>query len=230
VGLAGAVLTAIGDVLILGRPSSGADFDQAAGVVPVHLEIEKRWLSLWNGAVLPSRRIHIGTVSGLVGIGLLEWLSMRGISRVIQPGVQRNVAAASAHAFALSGVLTHLSCGMVISAYQKALAKEVESAVGARSAPRSVTSLLAVSAIGSLGALAVFSANLTVAALLRRSTAPIIWSTVTPFPCVLATLLTFGTLPTPVGGYARPASISIGLMVYFAIAAGSAEHGRTRTD
>jgi len=224
------VLTGIGDVLILGRPSSGADFDQAAGVVPPHIDVEKRWLSLWNGAVLSSRRIHVGTISGLVGIGLLEWLSMRGISRAIQPGMQRNVAAASAHAFALSGVLTHLSCGGVILAYKKALAREIESPVGAWTAPRSVTSLLAVSAIASLGALAVFSANQTVAALLRRSTAPILWSAVTPFPCVLATLLTFGTLPAPVGGYARPASISIGLLVYFAVATASAEHGRTMTD
>ena len=38
----------------------------------------------------------------------------------------------------------------------------------------------------------------------------------TSFPCVLATLLTFGALPAPIGGYARPASMSIGLAVSFA--------------
>jgi hypothetical protein len=49
---------------------------------------------------------------------------------------------------------------------------------------------------------------------------------VTPFPAVLATLLTFGFLPAPVGGYARPASISLGLLAYFGIAAiaGPREH------
>ena len=41
--------------------------------------------------------------------------------------------------------------------------------------------------------------------------------------CLLATLLTFGKLPAPVGGYARPASISIGLMVFFVLVAASAE-------
>ena len=41
----------------------------------------------------------------------------------------------------------------------------------------------------------------------------------TPFPCVLATLATFGMLPAPIGGYLRPASMSIGLAVYFAVSA-----------
>ena len=227
IGLAGAVLTGIGDVLILGRPSSGADFDQAAGVVPPHINPDNRWRSLWNGAVLSPRRIHVGTVSGLVGIGLLEWLSMRGISRAVHPGVHRRVAAGSATAFGLAGMITHLSCGMVISAYQRALATEVESAGEARPSPRSVTSLLGVSAVGSLGALAVFSVNQTVAALRRRSDVAIVPSIVTPLPCVIATLATFGALPAPVGGYARPASISTGLLVYFAVAA-SAEHRRSQ--
>jgi hypothetical protein len=35
--------------------------------------------------------------------------------------------------------------------------------------------------------------------------------------------LTFGFLPAPIGGYARPASISIGLMMHWAVTAASAE-------
>jgi hypothetical protein len=39
---------------------------------------------------------------------------------------------------------------------------------------------------------------------------------------VVATLLTFGALPAPIGGYARPASMSIGLAASFAAAAAAA--------
>ena len=227
IGLAGAVLTGIGDVLVLGRPSSGRDFDQAAGVVLPHIDADNRWRSMWNGAVLSPRRIHLGTISGLVGIGLLEWLSLRGISRALHPGGHRRVAAGSATAFALSGTLTHLSCGLVILAYRKALATEAEPK--ARPSPRSVTGLLGVSAAGSLGSLAVFSVNQVVAALRGRSDAPLVSSIVTPLPCVAATLGTFGALPAPIGGYARPASISTGLLVYFAVAA-IAEQRRSQGD
>jgi hypothetical protein len=38
----------------------------------------------------------------------------------------------------------------------------------------------------------------------------------------MSTLLSFGALPAPVGGYARPASMSIGLMAYFLSAAATA--------
>jgi hypothetical protein len=85
------------------------------------------------------------------------------------------------------------------------------------------TRLLTISAAASLSALAIFSASLTVEALGRRNSAPAWWSAVTPLPCVMATLLTFGVLPAPVGGYARPASISIGLMTYWAITAASGQ-------
>ena len=105
IGLAGAILTGIGDVLILGRPSSGSDFDQAAGIVPPHIDADHRWRSMWNGAVLSPGRVHLGTISGLVGIGLLEWLSLRGISRAIHPGTHRRVAEGSATAFAAVGII-----------------------------------------------------------------------------------------------------------------------------
>jgi hypothetical protein len=218
VGLAGAVLTGIGDVLILGRASSGRDFDQASGIVPPHIDADNRWRSMWNGAVLPPRRIHLGTISGLVGIGLLEWLSLRGISRTLHPGAHRRVAEGSATAFALSGMLTHLCCGVVILAYRKELATQAEPPAP-RPSPRSVTGLLGVGAVGSLGALAVFSVNQVVAALRGRSKVPVASSVLTPLPPVLAALAAFGTLPAPIGGYARPASISTGLLVYFAVAA-----------
>ena len=229
IGLAGAVLSGIGDVLILGRPISGSDFDQAAGLVPRHVNADSRWRSMWNGAVLSPGRIHLGTISGLVGIGLLQWLSLRGISRALHPGGHRRVAAGSATAFALSGTLTHLSCGLVILAYRKALATEAEPTSEARPSPGSITGLLGVSAAGSLGSLAAFSVNQMVAALRGRSDAPLVSSIVTPLPCVAATLGTFGALPTPIGGYARPASISTGLLVYFAVAA-IAEQRRSQGD
>jgi hypothetical protein len=190
-------------------------------MVPPHIDADSKWRSLWNGVALPERRIHVGTLTGHVGIGLLQWLAMRGISRTIHAGRERGIAAAAATAFAVSGAITHQCCATVILAYKRATGDAREWNTGARRSPRSGTRLLAVSAAASLSALAVFSASLTVAALRRRSSAPAWWSAVTPFPCVMATLLSFGVLPAPVGGYARPASISIGLMTYFAITAAS---------
>ena len=219
VGFAGALLTAIGDVLILGRPCSGRDFDQAAGMVPPHIDADRTWRSLWNGAALPARRIHVGTLTGHVGIGLLQWLAMRGISRTIHAGPERRIASASATAFAVSGVLTHQGCATVIMAYKRASEEALGSSNSQRRSPRSGTRLLAASTAASLSSLAAFSASLTVAALRGRNSAPGGWSAVTPFPCVLAALLAFGALPAPLGGYARPASISTGLMTYFAIIA-----------
>jgi hypothetical protein len=225
VGLTGALLAAIGDVLILGRPCSGRDFDQAVGMVPPHIDADNKWRSMWNGAALPAPRIHAGKWMGHVGIGLLQWLAMRGISRTVHAGPERSIAAASATAFAVSGVLTHQCCATVILAYKRAMAEDLESTNGARRSPCSDTRLLGAGAVGSLGALAVFSASLAVTALRRRNSAPAWWSAVTPFPYVMGTLLTFGALPAPVGGYARPASISVGLMTYYAITAASDQLG-----
>ena len=84
------------------------------------------------------------------------------------------------------------------------------------------TPLLAASAVGVFGALALFSGNLTIEAL-RRDPPASRWALVTPLPCVLSTLLGFGLLPAPVAGYLRPASMSIGLLLYFAVTATSAE-------
>ena len=220
VGLAGAILSGIGDVLILGRSSSARDFDRAEGVIPPHIDADRRWKSLWNGAMLAPSRIHAGTLTGVVGIGLLQWLGMRGIAGSIRPGVLRRLATASATAFAVSGVLTHVCCGTVILAYRRAAETGTEPAAGTRPSPRSVTTLLAASAVGALSALAAFSASLTIEAL-RRNPAPTVWAFVTPFPCVMSTLLTFGFLPAPVAGYVRPASMSIGLIIYFAVTAAS---------
>ena len=137
---------------------------------------------------------------------------MRGIAGAIRPGVLHRLAVASATAFAVSGVLTHVCCGTVILAYRRAAEPGTEPTDGKQPAPRSATTLLAASAVGALGALAAFSGSLTIEAL-RRSGPPTVWALVTPFPCVMSTLLTFGVLPAPVAGYARPASMSIGLMV-----------------
>jgi hypothetical protein len=218
-GLGGALLTAVGDVLILGRSASGAQFDRAEGRIPTYVDADDRWRSLWNGAHLSTRRIQLGTLTGLVGIGLLQGLSLCGIGRAVRPGPLRNLAVGAGAAFAVAGVATHLTCGAVILAYRQVATADPESTVGARPSPRSATRLLGLSAVGSLGALALFSGALTTARLRRRLDAPLTWSAVTPFPCVLTTLLTFGALPSPVGGYARPASISIGLAAYFAVAA-----------
>ena len=223
VGLAGAVVSGIGDVLILGRPSSGRDFDQAVGRVPPLIEADKAWRSFWNGAALPARRIHAGTFAGYVGIGLLQWLALRGLSRTLPAGRERSIASASATAFAVSGVLVHQCCASVILAYKKAMAEAAASDTGMRGSPRSATPLLAASTAATLGSLAAYSASVTVAALRGRGSAPVWRAVVTPLPCVLATLLSFGRLPAPVGGFARPASISIGLLTYFALAAAAGE-------
>ena len=71
--------------------------------------------------------------------------------------------------------------------------------------------------------MAVFSSSQTVASLRPQSNAPTSTMVVTPLLCVVSTLLTFGVLPAPVGGWARPASMSIGLVAYFAVTAVSAE-------
>ncbi len=115
-----------------------------------------------------------------------------------------------------------MCCGTVILAYRRAAEPGTEPTDGKQPSPRSATTLLAASAVGALGALAAFSGSLTIEAL-RRSGPPTVWALVTPFPCVMSTLLTFGVLPAPVAGYARPASMSIGLMVYFAVTAMSGE-------
>ncbi|MBX9245973.1 hypothetical protein ICW40_14285 [Actinotalea ferrariae] len=230
VGLTGALLSGIGDVLILGRPSSGRDFDQAAGMVPPHIDADDRWRSLWNGAALPARRIHAGTLAGHVGIGLLQWLALRGISRTLPTGRERRIAEASATVFTVAGVLTHQCCGTVILAYKKAMDEALGSEDETRPSPRSATPLLAISTAATLGALAAYSASLTVAELRRGESASGWQSVVTPLPPVMVTLLNFGALPAPVGGYARPASISIGLGTYFAITAASSQRrGDPRT-
>lgn len=217
VGFTGALLSGVGDVLILARPCSGRDFDQAAGMVPPHIDADNTWRSLWNGAALPVRRIRSGTLTGYVGIGLLQGLAMRGISRTLPAGRERRIAQASATAFA--GVLTHQCCGTVILAYKKAIEDALGSDDATRRSPRSATPLLAISTAATLGALAAYSAGLAVAALRRRDSASAWQSFVTPLPSVMLTLLSFGALPAPFGGYARPASISIGLMTYFAVTA-----------
>ena len=122
------MLAAVGDVLILGRPCLGADFDRAVGLVPSDIEVEDRWRSLWNGAILPSSRIRAGTLTGMVGIGVLEWFGLRGAAQAIDPGVERTVATGSAAAFALAGII-HWSCGAVVLAYRQALQTAAESTV-----------------------------------------------------------------------------------------------------
>jgi hypothetical protein len=225
IGVAGAFLSGLGDVLILGRSASGREFDRAAGVIPAHVDADQRWRSLWNGAGFAPRRVHVGTVTGAVGIGVLQWLSLWGIGGGLRPGGLRRLATASAAAFAVTGVVTHVCCGTVILAYRRAAS--LEPANTTRPSPRSATPLLAASAVGALGALAAFSGALTVEAL-RRDPAGSRWALVTPLPCVLSTLLGFGLLPAPVAGYLRPASMSIGLLLYFVVTAVS-DSGRKYT-
>lgn len=191
-------------------------------MIPQHIEAEKRWRSMWNGAGFSTRRIQAGTIIGLGG--LLQWLSLHRIARAMPPGVPRNLAVGSAAAFGLSGLLTHLGCGLVILDYQQAAVTDQESTAGSRPSPRSKTGMLGVSAVALLAALALFSASQTIRVLGHGSTAPTVRSLITPVPCVLAPLLTFGALPAPIGGYLRPASMSTGLAVYFAITAVTAEN------
>ncbi|HEY5784523.1 MAG TPA: DUF6796 family protein [Microlunatus sp.] len=220
-GLAGAILSGVGDVLILGRPCSGREFDAAAGRIPPNVDADPRWRSLWNGASFAPRRLRAGTFVGTVGIGVWQWVGLQAAARAIPPGRLHRLASISAAAFALSGVLTHLGCGTVILAYRRAAERAADAAGGQRSSPRSATTLLAVSALGAFSALAVFSGAVFAAGLRGPESASRGLALVTPFPCVLATLLTFGALPAPIGGYARPASMSVGLAVYFGVRAAS---------
>lgn len=224
VGLAGAVLSGIGDVLVLGRSASGRDFDRAAGVVPSHIDPQKRWRSLFNGVPLAPTRIHLGTLVGVVGIGVLQQVGLRGIASTARPGGPRHLAAGAATGFAVTGTVAHLCCGSVILAYKRASTTFVEPYDRPRPSPRSATALLAASATGAFTALAIFSGSMTATALRRQGNAMTSRVVVTPFACVVSTLVTFGVLPAPVGGWARPASMSIGLLVYFAVTAASAEH------
>jgi hypothetical protein len=229
-GLAGAVLSAVGDVLILGRPCSGQEFDAALGRIPPNVDADPRWRSLWNGASFAPSRLRAGTLVGCVGVGVLQWMGLHAAARAVPPGRLRRLATLSAGGFALSGVLTHLGCGTVILAYWRAAERAVEATGGRLSSPRSATTLLAVSAFGALGTLAVFSGAVIAAAVRGPNSASRGWALATPFPCVLATLSTFGALPAPIGGYARPASISIGLAVHFGVAAAcSAGSARSST-
>ena len=254
IGLVGALLSGVGDVLILGRPASGRDFDRATGRIPPHIEADPRWQSMWNGAEFTPGRVRTGTWIGVVGIGS-QWLGLRAMARGIRRGAARRLAQGSATAFAVSGVITHLCCGEVILAYRRAAAtppaKVVrydgpggvsvaagdqfpERAADPQPSPRSVTSLLGASAVGTLASLAALSGVLVAEALWEKGPRPTPAVVVTPFTCVLAALLGFGALPGPVAGYVRPASISIGLMTYFAAAARASATAsgrrRARTD
>jgi hypothetical protein len=218
-------------VLILGRPGSGADFDRAAGVlVPPRVGLAPRWRSLWNGTVHPRSRICLGTVTGLVGIGLVERFGLRESVRT-GGGINGGVGRGAAAVFGVSGALTHLSCGALILAGRRALAAPAGSTepmgstepAGSAGLVRPVapgwSTALGVSAVATLGALAVFSADETVTSLRSPGAGPAWAALVTPFPFVLVTLLTFGALPAPLGGYLRPASISTGLLLYLAVEA-----------
>ena len=225
-GLAGAVLSGIGDVIILGRPCSGRDFDDATGRIPPKVDADPRWRSLWNGASFTPGRLRVGTVIGVVGIGVLQGIGLTSTARSLPPGGLRRLATAAAVGFAVSGVLTHVGCGAVILAYRRTARGATDVSSGRRPAPRTATTVLAASALGALGALAVFSGAVVGAAARDPDTTPTVRAvraTATPFPWVVATLLTFGALPTPVGGYARPASMSIGLAASFALAVAAAD-------
>lgn len=223
IGLAGAALSGIGDVLILGRSCSGQDFDRGTGVIPAHIVPQERWRSLFNGAVLGQHRIQIGTVTGVLGIGVLQLLGLRGIASTIRTEAPRLFCARSATGFAVTGALAHLCCGSVILACEAVSQMGAESRDGRWPSPRSATPLLAVSASGAFTALAIFGAGLTWDALGRQGNPPTSSMVVTPLPCVILTLLTFGALPAPVGGWARPASMSIGLAVYFVVTSATVE-------
>jgi hypothetical protein len=225
-GLAGAVLSGIGDVIMLGRPCSGRDFDDATGRIPPNVDVDPRWRSLWNGASFTPGRRRVGTVIGVVGIGALQGVGLTSTARSLPPGGLRRLATVAAVGFAVSGVLTHLGCGAVILAYRRTAEGVADVSDRRQPAPRSVTTVLAVSAVGALGALAVFSGAVVGAAGRGPNTTPTVRAVraiATPFPWVVATLLTFGALPAPIGGYARPASMSIGLAASFAAAVAAAE-------
>ena len=186
-GLAGAVLSGVGDVLILGRPCSGREFDEATGRIPPNIDADPRWRSLWNGASFAPGRLHAGTLIGVAGIGVLQWAGLHAAARAVPPGRLRRLATVSAAGFAVSGVLTHLGCGTVILAYRRA-AEDADDSDGRQSSPRSATTMLAVSALGALGALALFSGAVIGAAARRPDTTPRGRAVMAPFPCVLATL------------------------------------------
>lgn len=203
--LAGAALAVAGDILILGRAVSGPDFDSAVGVLPSDLAEGDRWRSLGNGVVHSPSRVRAGTVTGVLGIGLLSATGLLSTARTIAPGRLRSMAYAAAATFAVAGTATHVACGSTITAHRL-------SSVGPGPAPNR---LLMLSAAGSLLSLATLSGALTAAGLRGLRPAPTRWSLVGPFPPVALALLTFGHLPRPLGGYARPASISLGLLAYF---------------
>ena len=66
-------------------------------------------------------------------------------------------------------------CGTVILAYRRAVETGIEPTDGLRPPPRSAT-LLAVSAVGALSALAGFSGSLTIEALRGRYPSPTLWA------------------------------------------------------
>ena len=155
---------------------------------------------------------------------MLQGPALRGLARTLPAGRARSGATASAWVFAVAGVLTHQCCASLVLAHQRAVATAGLTAVPPR-VPRTLTTLLAASAAGSLAALAGSSAATTVAGpgslgdRTRRAAG-------TPFPWVLAALLTSSALPAPVGGYVRPASISSGLLASFALTALAARRVR----
>ena len=203
-GLAGAVLSGVGDVLILGRTCSGREFDDATGRIPPNIDADPRWRSLWNGASFAPGRLHVGTVIGVVGIGVLQCGGTEAAARSVPPGRFRRLATVSAAGFALSGVLTHLGCGTVIRAYRRS----------AERTPDAPDRRQLVAAIRHDDAGGERARRPRHAGRLQRGrdrggrarSGPDAEgrAVVTPFPCVLATLLTFGCcLPRSGGTSAR---------------------------
>ncbi len=210
IGLAGAALTAIGDVLILGRNFSGPDFD--------HASVCSRATSSWSadgnrcGTVPSSRRAASASDNRWAGRDRSPGGQACWDHPYDDPGRLRGLAAVSAAAFAVSGVLTHAAerwsgrpaCGAERSRTNRRPALPPATSRRTRW-PRASLTGFSVGRRPRPG-------EVPAAASSRRSArrCRVCWNSAD-----------FGVGAR--GGYARPASISIGLMVFFTLVGASLE-------
>ncbi|MGL5929449.1 MAG: DUF6796 family protein [Dermatophilaceae bacterium] len=229
-GVAGAVLTGIGDVLMLGRMVSGADFAEGVGVAPIFADAEVV-ASFWNGVDVGTGRVWWGALIGVVGIGVLERYGLSTLVGDLRSAVLRTVGRAAVTVFAVFGVAVHFAFGPLLLGYRQAAVAGAATWSRTAAPLADATDLVMLGGVASLGALAVVSAALAVGLFRDRAPLPRWTALATPIVLVVAALLVAGRLPSPVGGLVYPAWISAGMLVFFVLVAGcSGERADLRRD
>ncbi|MGL5851334.1 MAG: DUF6796 family protein [Phycicoccus sp.] len=228
-GVAGAVVTGVGDVLILGRPVSGADFADGVGAAPAFADA-RATASFWNGVDVGTDRVWWGALIGVIGIGVLERHGLATLVGSVRPRALRQLGQAAVTLFAVFGVAVHFAFGPLLLGYRQAAAAGGDTWSRTAAPLADATGLVLLGGGVSLGALAVVSIVLAVGAFRDRVPMPRWAALATPVVLVVAALLVADLLPAPVGGLVYPAWISVGLLLFFMLVASRPGGAPTRSE